>query len=254
MPGLVPGMLFRSLGERTQVTSAMNSWGRLPTLGLGVIALLAGQTAALMALSWWFGVRLGRLPDFSGDGVAVMLVIFVSTPVQVLLLALFAMRAGSDAADYLGLTLPRRSEVVFGIVAVAAVIIASNALSWLLGQNIVTAFQSDIYRTASAAGWLPWLWLAVVVATPIGEETLFRGFLFRGWLRSPRDAWPVIVVTALLWALTHLQYDWYVTAQVFTFGLLLGWMRWCTGSTLLTMLLHGLINLEGMLETFVGLK
>ena len=39
------------------------------------------------------------------------------------------MRAGSDAADYLGLTLPRRSEVVFGIVAVAAVIIASNALS-----------------------------------------------------------------------------------------------------------------------------
>ncbi|HEY4981612.1 MAG TPA: CPBP family intramembrane glutamic endopeptidase [Pseudolabrys sp.] len=46
----------------------------------------------------------------------------------------------------------------------------------------------------------------------------------------------------------------YVTAQVFAFGLLLGWMRWCTGSTLLTMLLHGLINLEGMLETFVGLK
>jgi len=254
MPGLVPGMLFRSLGERTQVTSAMNSWGRLPTLGLGVIALLAGQTAALMALSWWFGVRLGRLPDFSGDGVAVMLVIFVSTPVQVLLLALFAMRAGSDAADYLGLTLPRRSEVVFGIVAVAAVIIASNALSWLLGQNIVTAFQSDIYRTASAAGWLPWLWLAVVVATPIGEETLFRGFLFRGWLRSPRDAWPVIVVTALLWALTHVQYDWYVTGQVFAFGLLLGWMRWCSGSTILTILLHALINLEGMLETFVGLK
>jgi len=254
MPGLVPGMLFRSLGEGTQMTIEIKPWGRLATFGLGVIALLAGQVAALMALSWLYGAELGRLPNFSGDGVAVTLVIFVSTPVQVLLLALFARRAGGSAADYLGLTLPRRSEVVFGIAAIAAAIVAGNALSWLLGRNIITAFQNDIYRTASAAGWLPWiwLWLAVVVATPIGEETLFRGFLCRGWLRSPRDTWPVIVVTALLWALTHVQYDWYVTGQVFTMGLLLGWMRWCTGSTVLTMLLHGLINLEGMFETFVG--
>jgi hypothetical protein len=29
--------------------------------------------------------------------------------------------------------------------------------------------------------------------------------------------------------------------------------RWVTGSTILTMPLHGLINFEGMLETFVGL-
>jgi CAAX prenyl protease-like protein len=40
------------------------------------------------------------------------------------------------------------------------------------------------------------------VVAPIGEETLFRGFLFRGWHRSPRDAWPVIV-TASLWALVQ---------------------------------------------------
>jgi membrane protease YdiL (CAAX protease family) len=50
------------------------------------------------------------------------------------------------------------------------------------------------------------------------------------------------------------QYDWYVIAQIFIFGLLLGWMRWATGSTLLTILLHALINTEGMLETLVDLK
>jgi membrane protease YdiL (CAAX protease family) len=92
-----------------------------------------------------------------------------------------------------------------------------------------------------------------VVVTPIGEETLFRGFLFRGWLRTPRDAWPVIVVTAVLWALVHVQYDAYVIAQVFVFGLMLGWLRWATGSTILTMLLHGMINFEGMLETAISL-
>ena len=51
----------------------------------------------------------------------------------------------------------------------------------------------------------------------------------------------------------HVQYDWFVIAQVFGFGLLLGWMRWVSGSTLLTMLLHGFINFEGMIETLIGL-
>ena len=231
-------------------------WGRLATFGLGFIAVLTGQSAALMVLVWWLGVGLGQMPDFSGDGVVVTLIIFVSTPIQLLLLAVFAQRRGGNATAYLGLTWPHRSEVVFGVAAIAALIVAGNTLSWLLGNNIVTTFQSDIFRTAAAAGWLPLLllWVAIVVVTPIGEETLFRGFLYRGWLQSPRDAWAVILVTSLLWALIHVQYDWYVTGQIFAFGLLLGWMRWATGSTILTVLLHALINLEGMLETFVVQK
>jgi len=236
------------------MTDALKPWGRFATFTLAAIALLAGQFAALITLAWWFGRGLGSLPNFSGDGAAITLVIAVSTPVEVALLALFARRTGASAAAYLGLIWPRRSEVVFGVAALAVVIIAGNALSWLLGRAIVTPFQVDIYTTASAGGWLLWLWLAVVVATPIGEEILFRGFLFRGWLRSPHDVWPVIVVTSLLWAIIHLQYDWYVIGQVFAFGLLLGWMRWASGSTILTILLHALINTEGMIETFLGLK
>ncbi len=227
-------------------------WGRLATFGLGLVALLGGQVAALVALSWWFGRSIMQMPDFSGDGVAVSIVIFVSIPVQVVLLYLMAQRPGETAAAYLGLRLPSRGELMFGLAATIALIIAGNALSWVLGRFIITQFQLDIYRTAAAAGWLPLLWLAVVVVTPIGEETLFRGFLFRGWLRSPRDAWPVIGSTALLWAIVHVQYDWYIIGQVFCFGVLLGWLRWASGSTILTILLHGLINFEGMLETLVS--
>jgi uncharacterized protein len=60
-------------------------------------------------------------------------------------------------------------------------------------------------------------------------------------------------VTASLWALVHVQYDLYVIAQVFAYGLVLGWFRWVTCSTILTMLLHGLINFGGVLETFLAL-
>ncbi len=239
-----------------QSVSVSRPWGRLSTFGLGFVALLAGQMAALMALTWWQAASIAQLPDLSGDGVAVTLVIFVSTPIQVLLLATFAQRGGGNAIGDLGLKLPSRGEVVFGIICVAALIVAGNIVSWLVGHNVVTSFQSDIYRTAGAAGWLPWiwLWLAVTVVAPIGEEILFRGFLLRGWLRASHEVWPVIVVTALLWAVIHVQYDWYVITQVFSFGLLLGWIRWASGSTILTILLHGLINFEGMVETFIGLQ
>ena len=237
------------------MSSDPQPWGRWATFGLGVVALVAGQAAALAALSAWYGESIARMPDFSGDGIAVTIVILVSGPVQLALLWLMAQRPGGSAAEYLGLTLPNRGELLFGVAATVALIVVGNAVSWLFGRFLVTDFQLDIYRSATAAGWLPLLllWLAVVVVTPVGEESLFRGFLFRGWLRAPRDTWPVILLTAFLWSIVHIQYDWFVIAQVFCFGVLLGWLRWASGSAILTMLLHALINFEGMLETFISL-
>jgi uncharacterized protein len=231
----------------------MNPWGRFASLGLAAAALLIGQVVAFAALTWWYGLSLTRLPNLTGDGVAVTLIILVSTPIEVVLLMLFAQRTGSSAAEYLGWTVPKRADVVFGVVTVAVFIFIADVVTWLAGHGLVTSFQTDIYTTASGQGWLALLWFAIMVATPFGEETLFRGFLFRGWFREPKDAWFAIIGTAALFAVLHVQYDWFVIAQVFGFGLLLGWMRWVSGSTLLTMLLHGLINFEGMIETLIGL-
>ena len=236
-----------------QAAGEKKPWGRLATFGLAIAALLLSQFAALAVVIWRDPAAVANLAKFNSDGVAVALLIIIATPIQIALLALFVQHRGG-ATDYLGLTLPRRSEVLFGIAAIVGFIVAGDALSWLFGKAIITPFQSDIYGTASAAGWLPLLLLAVVVAGPIGEETLFRGFLFRGWLRAPRDAWPVIIVTALLWSIIHVQYDWFVISQIFVSGLLLGWLRWVTGSTILTILLHVLVNLEGMFETFLALR
>ena len=119
---------------------------------------------------------------------------------------------------YLGYKLPRRSEVVFGIAALAVLIVIGDTVSWLAGRSIVDRFQTDIYQAAQNANLLPLLLIAITVFIPVTEESLFRGFLFRGWLRSPRDAWPVIVMTAGLFAVIHVQYDWFLIGQVFAFG------------------------------------
>jgi membrane protease YdiL (CAAX protease family) len=236
------------------VTDNVKPWGRWTTLGLSLIALLGGQGVALATLVWWYGLSLPHWSDLMVDGLLVTLSVYIATVVQTALLALMARPTATSAANYLGLTLPRKRDVIIGIVIVTIVGAVLDGASRLLGFNPVTQFQFDIYRSARAEGWLPWLWLAIVVVGPIGEETLFRGFLFRGWHRSPRDAWVAIIVTALLWALSHAQYNLYFIGQVFVFGLLLGWFRFKSGSTILTIVLHGLLNLEAMLETFVALS
>ena len=233
-----------------------HSPGWLATLGLGMVAALTGQIPALAALSWSRerGLSLAELGGLTSDGVAVIILICVSTPVQVGLLFWFAHRRSPSALDYLALKLPRKRDITLLALVAAGLIAAGDGFNWLSGSKIVTPFQNDIYLSARAAGALPWLWLTVVVVAPIGEETLFRGFLFRGWQRSPSNPWAAIGATALLWALVHVQYNSLVIGQVLLAGLAFGWVRWATGSTIATILLHALLNAAGMTETYLALR
>jgi uncharacterized protein len=235
--------------DQSSMTGEFKPWGRWATLGLGLIALFGGQIVALLALIRWYGVSLTRWSDLVTDGVLVTVSVCIATAVQVALLLLMAWPTGTGVVAYLGLTAPRRSDLLRGVIVVAILTVAADGVSWILGYNLVSQFQLDIYNSASAVGWLPWLLLALVVVAPIGEETLFRGFLFRGWHRSPRDIWAVIIITALLWALTHVQYNPYYMTQVFVIGLVFGWFRYNSGSTILTIMLHGFVNLESTIET-----
>jgi membrane protease YdiL (CAAX protease family) len=239
------------VAEGVALSDAVKPFGVFATFVIGAFALFVGQLSAILALSLGYGLKLSEVATLAQDGGAIVLFIFVSAPVQVALLALAASSRG-NVAEYLGYKLPRRGEVIIAIVGVAVLIAIGDTVSWLAGRNIVDRFQSDMYQAATAANLLPLLLFAVTILIPIGEETLFRGFLFQGWLKTPQQAWPVIVFTAGIFAIIHVQYDWFLIAQVFAFGVLFGWIRWASGSTILTMVMHGLVNLEGMVETMLS--
>ena len=227
----------------------MKIWGYWTTLGWAVLAYVAGQIAATVVALWWQRGNLSSLLAAPYDGTLVALSVLALNPVTVAMLLVAVRFAKADPVEYLALIRPRARDVVFGVACLIALIALTDALLYLSGTALVTQFQLQSYSTAAAEGWLPIMLFAAIIVAPAGEEILFRGFMFRGFVRPERVAWPGIVATAVLFALPHVQYDWVGVLQIFVIGLFLGWIRWRSGSVLLTFLLHALFNLEGTFET-----
>jgi len=86
---------------------------------------------------------------------------------------------------------------------------------------------------------------------PVFEELLFRGVL-PGWLRTHLSSSATLVAAAALFALMH-GYPIAMPAA-FVFGLVAGWVRQVTGSTLNTVVIHVLNNVAMLLSGLLLLK
>jgi uncharacterized protein len=232
----------------------MKPWGYLATLLWGVLIFVLSQALGIAATIWWYGGNLDEWRAQPFNGVALAIGTLVTNPVEIALLVAVARLARWDAAEYLGLIAPRFADVKLAVLSVVLFIAASDALMYLASQEVVAPFETEAYETARASGWLPALAFATIIAAPAGEETLFRGFLFRGWVRSKQGALIAIPITAVIFAALHIQYDYYGMLQIFGVGLLFGWLRWHSGSTLLTIGCHALFNLESSIETAVKVQ
>jgi uncharacterized protein len=233
----------------------MKIWGYWATLGWGFLAFVASQFLTLAILLLFRISDLDSLVNTPFDGKTVTLFIVIANPIMIAIIALAVAAARAPLAYYLALVWPSWRYVGIGLACLVCFIAASDALLYFGGYPLVTPFQLQSYTSAAAQGWLAAMWIGAVIVAPAGEEILFRGFLFRGWVRSPRagPAIIAIVVISFLWAVLHVQYDWTGIVQILFVGLFLGWMRYVSGSTLLTFLLHALFNVEGTLETVVQL-
>lgn len=79
-----------------------------------------------------------------------------------------------------------------------------------------------------------------VIAAPLVEEMLFRGYLQKVLEESWKDITKAILVTSLFFALVHLNPYWIV--QIYLLGLVLGYLAWHTNSIIPGIILHGLNN------------
>jgi len=235
-------------------------WGLLGTIvwgAAGVCAWFAVQFAVIVAVVFWRDSTAPGSVDMqkmANDGFLLAFITIVAAPAWIGVSVLAARLRGWRARDYLALVPPRRGEIVVGIACLAALLVGFDLLTLLVGRDVVPSFMREAYLSARTAGSLPLFFIAVVIVAPVSEEIAFRGFLFRGLGASWLGVSGAAILTSAAWAAMHVQYDAFTLTQIFFIGLLLGWTRWASGSTLLTIVLHMLANLTACIQAAIKVE
>lgn len=215
-------------------------------------AMFLGQLSVIV----YFVLRNGWSFDIAeairvvGGGLTISLSVILGLP-AVLASTWIAIRPTRVSfAEYLALRWPSWRDFFVGLAALAILVGCWDLVSRALGRQITSGFMGEVLKSAQADGAVWLLVIAFAVAAPMWEEIFARGFLYRGWSESKLGVAGAIALSSLAWTSLHLQYDWFFFCEVFTIGLLFGYLRYRSGSTWLTIILHGLNNLAATIQTF----
>ncbi len=96
--------------------------------------------------------------------------------------------------------------------------------------------------------------LLLLVVAPFTAELFIRGFLFPGAVHSRLGPVGAIVLTSIVWSVSHTQYDLYGIAVIFPGGLLLGYARLRSGSVFVPITMHVVQKPVATLEVAISLK
>ena len=231
------------------VPSPRRAWGPWASVGwtvLVALAMLATQAATAIgfAVSRFQANPKADLSDLGSDGTLMAVATLISLPVVLGLVAIFISVRGWRIGDYLAFRPSTARAVLVSTSGLILWLASSDGLTLALKRPIVPPVMVEAIKTAPL--WL--VGLAVVVAAPILEEVLFRGFFYRGLAESRLGPGMAIGITATAWAALHVQYDLYGVATVYLMGLYLGLVRHLTASLPLGIFLHGLANTVATIE------
>jgi sodium transport system permease protein len=126
-----------------------------------------------------------------------------------------------------------------------------------LSKEVLEKLHDQVAKLRTLPLWLPLLAMGIVPA--IVEELFFRGYLFRALEARIHRPVPVIVTSAVLFAVFHLLFGEVIAVErvppSFLMGLVLGWIAWRTGSVWPGMVLHAthnsLLTMMGYFEPWI---
>lgn len=134
--------------------------------------------------------------------------------------------------------------------AVLALIVVGDTLTHFLGRPVVAPWMVTVYQS----GYAPLLFASIVIAAPLFEELLVRGFLLGGLMAAGTRPWIAVATTSVAWAVVHLQYDWYGIVSIVPVGLLLGYARLRTQSLYPCLAMHAVGNVVASIEVLLFVK
>jgi membrane protease YdiL (CAAX protease family) len=153
----------------------------------------------------------------------------------------------------LSLTWP---DTGWGVLAgIAGLFLAGIAalITRLFNPEVTSAAADAAQELEDTSGRLPIVLFAlmIMVGAPIVEELFFRGYFFAALRKRGIGAVLTIILTAVVFAGFHFEPTRFLV--LLPTGLLLGWVRWKTGSTGSSMVAHGVVNAPGAIVLLVGL-
>ena len=245
-----------------------NIWGAWASFGLGlaivVLALIVSE--ALVQIGFLIAKMTANpqidtteyLENIPSNGLVLSLSSIASFVSGMGLIFLFVrLKGNNNFIDYLGLRLINWKIALYGFAFFLLAFFMDTAFAvfykYLIGPSNNAENSSFMIDAYSSAGWLPLLWIAIAVLTPIFEESLFRGFLFAGLQRSQLGVAGAIIITSLTWALLHMQYNLFGMLSILLLGIVLGFARYKTGSLWTPIIVHILWNLVALLGTALSL-
>ena len=152
----------------------------------------------------------------------------------------------------IGLVAPRIKSIVQVIPAFILYFLVSAGFT-ILAINFLPGFNSeqaqDVGFIKETSGWqLAAAFFSLVIITPIFEETIFRGLLFKR-LRSQLNFKSSVLIASIVFAVAHMQ--WNVALDTFALSLVLCWLVERSGSIAPAIALHALKNGLAFLLLFV---
>jgi membrane protease YdiL (CAAX protease family) len=216
-------------------------------------AMFVGQIAVV---AWFVLQREGPINVAAavhvvGGGLTISLSVIMGLPAVLAALWIAIRISRTPFCDYLALRRPSWTDLAIGVVALFVLVMGWDLLSRAAGREIAPGFMGEVLKSARADGALWLLVIAFTIAAPVSEEFFARGFLYRGWSESFLGPVGAILLSSLVWTALHLQYDWFFFGEVFSIGLLLGYLRYRFDSTWLTVIVHGLNNLAAVVQTML---
>ena len=91
--------------------------------------------------------------------------------------------------QYIGLKAVSIKTVCLWLAGFFLLIMLTNAISYFMEKPIVPEYVVQMFQTIKST---PWLIIGIVIAPPIYEELIFRGFLYSGLVSRGWNVWLVI--------------------------------------------------------------
>ena len=225
-------------------------WGFWGTLLWGIVIgglLFLGQLIPLLIYMKVVGEPLTLenfflfAPKVERDALLLSISVIGSVLIVVpLVFGIAKLKKGSVLRDYFDLRGYSWKTFWRWMGVLALLLVVEGVALDLMGVEQTPSFMMNIKFPTTSSMYL--LAFSVMFMAPLIEEVVFRGFLLKGFSKTFMGAWGAIIVTSILWAIIHLQYEFAYVAVIFMIGLVFGYARIKTQSLFVPMTMHMVMN------------